>query len=107
MALEIPDNIDIDEEKIQIDGEWYSVDDLKAKIQKKVEGGDFDVADLSMSLKQLEPVVSSLKEVSVKVTLTIPKSPTPIAQHSVDGRESSAVDHVVTTVEEHHPARSV
>lgn len=87
MAMTIPDNIDIDEEKIQLNGEWLTVDDLKKAIQQKVQAGDFDVADLSMALKTLDPVVKSLKPITVKVTKDVSEAFDKLASASGERKE--------------------
>ncbi|MCD6461118.1 MAG: hypothetical protein J7L61_00030 [Thermoplasmata archaeon] len=49
--------IDLDEARIEIDGEWLSEEDIKYAIKKKIEEEDFDVEYLSRALKVLKKAI--------------------------------------------------
>ena len=59
--------IDIDTEKVLLEGTWYSVDELKETIKEKVENGDFDVADYAAALKKLESELGDTEEFTIKL----------------------------------------
>lgn len=61
-------DLDIDRERILMDGEWLSKEDLTTRIQEKVKAGDFRVARLSMALQQLEETLADISAVEIKVT---------------------------------------
>ncbi len=59
---------DIDRERILVDGEWLSTEDLTNRITEKVKAGDYRVARLSMALEQLEETLSNIAAVEIKIT---------------------------------------
>ncbi|GEM_PF-4188455 len=60
--------IDLDEGKILYEGEWVSEEDLKQMIKDKVDSGDFDVADLSLALKNLQKVMENSTVIEIRIT---------------------------------------
>ncbi|MCA9540568.1 MAG: hypothetical protein KC620_16825 [Myxococcales bacterium] len=60
--------LDIDRERIHMDDEWLSREDLTARITEKVKSGDYRVARLSMALEQLEETLKNISAVELKVT---------------------------------------
>ena len=61
-------DLDIDRERILVDGEWLSTEDLTNRITEKVKAGDYRVARLSMALQQLEETLSDISAVEIKLT---------------------------------------
>lgn len=61
-------DLDIDRERILLDGEWLSTEDLSNRITEKVKAGDYRVARLSMALEQLEETLSDISSVEIKLT---------------------------------------
>jgi hypothetical protein len=60
--------IDIDRERIQLDGEWLTAEDLRARIKQKIDAGDYKVSGLSTALERLEESVANLQTITLKVT---------------------------------------
>ena len=60
--------INIDNEKIRVSDEWLTVAEISDRIKRKVEAGDYRVAQLSMALEQLETTLQSIQTLSVKLT---------------------------------------
>lgn len=63
--------IDIDEGKVEIGGEWFDVSGLKKTIKKKVDKGDFDIAEYAEGLKELEEALKNTKEFHIKLPMEI------------------------------------
>lgn len=61
-------DLDIDRERILLDGEWLGKDDLTNRITEKVKAGDYRVARLSMALQQLEDTLGDISTVEIKLT---------------------------------------
>ena len=59
--------IDLDSERIALDGAWLSKEDLARKIKELVDSGDFRVARPSAALEALEQALASLATVTVKL----------------------------------------
>lgn len=78
----VPDiEIDIDREKVRLDGEWLSASDLTERIKAKIAAGDFRVSRLSLALEQLETMITKLREVSFKVPPEVVEAYEKIAGH--------------------------
>ncbi|RLF49113.1 MAG: hypothetical protein DRN20_02955 [Thermoplasmata archaeon] len=60
--------IDLDDEKILIEGRWMSGADIKAEIKARVNADNYDIEDLTQALKMLE---NALKN-SVPMTFRVP-----------------------------------
>ena len=61
-------DFDIDAEKIKYQGKWRSGDELKQRIKKKVEGGDYDLSSESDAIKDLDEFLEGLEEYTFKLT---------------------------------------
>ena len=59
--------LDIDRERVCLDGEWLTVADLTARIKEKVEAGDYRVSKLSRGLELLEETLSAIQTLMLKV----------------------------------------
>ncbi|HUB07331.1 MAG TPA: hypothetical protein VMB50_10025 [Myxococcales bacterium] len=59
--------IDLDSERVAMDGAWYSKEDLARKIKEMVDGGDFRVARPSAALEALEQAIASLATLTVRL----------------------------------------
>jgi len=51
---------------INIDGKWFTVDQLKEEIKKKIASDDFDVSNYTSALKDLETELKNFELVSFK-----------------------------------------
>ncbi len=60
-------SIDLDNEKVLLDGTWYSHDGLAKRIRDMVQGGDFHLAKPSAALEALEAAVSNLSVFTLKL----------------------------------------
>ena len=58
--------IDLDKGAINIDGKWFTVDQLKEEIKKKIASDDFDVSNYTSALKDLETELKNFELVSFK-----------------------------------------
>ncbi|MHB8419071.1 MAG: hypothetical protein ACYDCL_13420 [Myxococcales bacterium] len=59
--------IDLDAERVAVDGAWYTKADLAGKIKEMVDGGDFRVARPSAALEALEQALASLTSLTLKL----------------------------------------
>ena len=62
--------INLDEAKINLDGEWFSADELSGKIQEKMESGDMNFADLAAALEELNKVMENTQLLEIKTVIT-------------------------------------
>ena len=62
--------IDLGEAKINVDGVWFSADDLTNKIQEKIDSGDMKFADLAGALEQLQNALENATTLEVKILLS-------------------------------------
>jgi hypothetical protein len=60
--------VDIEEERVQVDGQWLSFDEVTDQIRQRVERGDFHVAQLSMALESLEHTLSTVETIELKLS---------------------------------------
>ena len=68
MASEKEGQIDLDESRIFINGEWLSEEELKYSIKTKVSSDDFDIAPIAMSLKTLAKAIENSREMKVRLS---------------------------------------
>ncbi len=64
------DHIDIENGKIQHEGEWYTADDLKQSIQEKINSGDMKFSRLAALLEELNTALESSHVLEAKIVLT-------------------------------------
>ena len=58
--------IDVENSKVLVNGvEWKSIAQLKEEIKNRVDGGDFDVLNLTVALQKLESMIEDYKEITV------------------------------------------
>ena len=62
--------INLGEAKINVDGVWFSADDLTKKIQDKIAEGDMKFADLAGALEKLQNALENATTLDVKVVLS-------------------------------------
>ena len=62
--------INLNEAKINLDGAWFSADDLTNKIQEKMNAGDMKFADLAGALEELQNALENATTLDVKVILS-------------------------------------
>lgn len=60
--------LDIDRERVHVDGEWLTVEDLTTRIKSKIAAGDYRVARLSSALERLEETLSRVSTMEIKLT---------------------------------------
>jgi uncharacterized protein (DUF1778 family) len=60
--------IDIDAETVNIDGRWYTREELAASIRQMLDGGNFNVATPSAALQELTLTVQSIRTLNFRVT---------------------------------------
>ena len=64
------DHIDLDNGKIQHEGEWYSADDLKQSIQEKINSGDMKFSKQAALLEELNTALETSHVLETRVVLT-------------------------------------
>ena len=62
--------INLDEAKINLGGEWFSADELSSKIQEKMKSGDMNFADLAAALEELNKVMENKQTLEIKTVIT-------------------------------------
>jgi DNA-directed RNA polymerase subunit RPC12/RpoP len=62
--------INLDEAKINHDGEWFSAEDLTRKIQEKMQAGDAKFADLAAALEELSKAMENSHAIEVRVAIS-------------------------------------
>jgi hypothetical protein len=60
-------SIDLDAERVLLDGAWYSREDLAHRIKAMVDAGDFKLGRPSAALEALEVALSELTTMTVKL----------------------------------------
>lgn len=65
MAENFP--IDLDGEKVLLDGAWYRKEDLGRKIRAMVDNGDFRLARPSAAMEALEAALASVRTVTIRL----------------------------------------
>jgi hypothetical protein len=61
-------SVDLDFERVLLDGAWYSRDDLTLRIKTMVDSGDFKVGRPSAALEALETALADLTTLTVKLS---------------------------------------
>lgn len=61
--------INLGEAKINVDGVWFTADDLTTKIQEKIDAGDMKFAALAGALEQLQDALENAVTLEVKILL--------------------------------------
>jgi len=62
--------INLDEAKINYEGEWFSAEDLTQRIQEKMQEGDKKFADLAAALEELSKAMENSHTVETKVAIS-------------------------------------
>lgn len=62
--------IRLDDATINVDGEWLSVDELTARIQEKMQGGDMNLTNLAAALEELNTALENSRTLNVRVVIT-------------------------------------
>ncbi|MFZ5471102.1 MAG: CopG family transcriptional regulator [Myxococcota bacterium] len=63
--------LDLDKEAIQLDGTWYTREELARRIKSMLDGGDFAIGKPSQALEQLTTVLASIRTVTFRATAEI------------------------------------
>ena len=59
--------IDIDGERIKLDGRWMTHTDIETEIKARVNAGNYHVANLSLALQSLEANLASVETIELKM----------------------------------------
>jgi len=62
--------IHLEDQTINIDGEWLTADDLTRKIQEKMQSGDMKLTALANALEELNTALEKSHTLEVKLVLT-------------------------------------
>lgn len=62
--------INLDEAKINHEGEWFSAEELTQRIQEKMQEGDKKFADLAAALEELSKALENSHTVETKVAIS-------------------------------------
>lgn len=63
-------NIDLQTGKIDLKGEWFSVEDLTGRIQEKMNAGDMKFSDLAAALEELNNALENSHTIETKIVIT-------------------------------------
>ncbi len=63
-------NINLEESRIKIEGNWLSSEDLTQKIQEKMKTGDLKIAELAEALERLSLAIENSETLEVKLSLS-------------------------------------
>jgi hypothetical protein len=86
-SKEVMENIDLEEGKIKVRGEWLTEDELRYAIRMKVDSDDYNVADLAVALKTLISEMNKSTVMRVRVPKELAESFAEISKqrgHSVE-----------------------
>ena len=72
--------IDLDAETVQLDGNWFTRDDLARRIKAMLDAGDYAISKPSQALEQLTQSTANLKTATLKVPGEIAEAISQIAQ---------------------------
>lgn len=61
--------IDLEDAKINLDGQWLSADDLANMIQEKMQAGDMKFSNLAAALEELNNALESSTTLDIKLVL--------------------------------------
>ncbi|MFC1814424.1 hypothetical protein ACFL0M_00480 [Thermodesulfobacteriota bacterium] len=61
--------INLDEAKINVESEWYSVEDLKKSIQEKMASGEMKFAGLATALEELNKALENSHTLEIKIVI--------------------------------------
>lgn len=73
-SKEVMENIDLEEGKIKVRGEWLTEDELRYAIRMKVDSDDYNVADLAVALKTLISEMNKSTVLRVRVPKELAES---------------------------------
>lgn len=59
--------IDIESETLQLDGEWYTRDELARSIKRQLDANDFAIGRLASALEHLNHTIANLRTVALRV----------------------------------------
>jgi hypothetical protein len=74
VSKEVIENIDLEEGKIKVRGEWLTEDELRYAIRMKVDSDDYNVADLAVALKTLISEMNKSTVLRVRVPKELAES---------------------------------
>lgn len=61
--------IQLEEGTINVDGEWLSADELKQRIQEKMQSGDMKLTALAAALEELNAAIENSQALEIKLVL--------------------------------------
>jgi len=62
--------INLDESKINVDGQWLTAEDLTQQIQEKIEAGDLTITRLAKALESLSQAIENSHALEIRLVLT-------------------------------------
>jgi hypothetical protein len=62
--------INLDDAKIKIDGEWLSTKDLARKIEEKIQAGDMKFSHLATALEELNKAIENSHTIEIKLAIS-------------------------------------
>ncbi|MFC1812181.1 hypothetical protein ACFL03_05770 [Thermodesulfobacteriota bacterium] len=62
--------INLDDAKIKIDGEWLSTEDLARKIEEKIQAGDLKISHLATALEELNKAIENSHTIEIKLAIS-------------------------------------
>ena len=93
------ENINIEESKILFEERWYSLEELKSNIKSKVNSEDFNVANLSHALQELNQALNNITTVKLTLHIDLIKKYKELSQNQGSTFESVLRDALITRVD--------
>lgn len=79
--------INLEDAAIEVNGEWFTAEDLTRRIQEKMESGDMKFADLAAALEELKKAIDASHTLEIKTVITKDEYQQLIAVGGGDDRE--------------------
>ena len=62
--------INLENAAIEVDGEWFTADDLTQRIQDKMDSGDMQFANLAAALEELKKAIDASQTLEIRTVIT-------------------------------------
>ena len=93
------ENINIEESKILVDNKWFTLNELKTNIKNKVNSDDFNVANLTNAVLELEEALKNVSQVKLTLHVDLIKYFKELATSSGTTFENTLRDALISQVD--------
>ena len=93
------ENINIEESKILFEEKWHSLEELKSIIKNKVNSEDFNVANLSHAIQELNQALKNITTVKLTLHVDLIRKYKELSQKQGSTFESLLRDALITQVD--------